>query len=365
MRRNFWGSSALICAPSVVVIAFAAVFYHTTLPDLVEMEANRVRTEYREIALELKEHPEQATLLERGRGADWAPEGRMAPGRWGMHPAVIDGYQLVWYQPDSDSPDILAATVETVPERNFFLYCTLGGLGIVLLVVGMSIVGMRYLIVYGRSRDDFMAATAHDLITPLVGLRGMIGRNDEEARHLTERLLRLVQNVQDFLKLGGRRKAPDCQPFDLRKAYAVAYQSFQEDFRDWFNGADVAVECPNDLPLAYGDELLTVQILWNLLGNSLKYAAPFGPVKVVFSVEGKFLTVSCIDEGQGMTKRERRHAFDRYYRAKTILKSGKGGFGIGLCTSREFAREMGGDLTVRANTPKGCIFTLSLPIQRD
>ena len=42
--------------------------------------------------------------------------------------------------------------------------------------------------------------------------------------------------------------------------------------------------------------------------------------------------------------------------------SGKGGFGIGLCTAREFARAMGGDLTVRPNDPKGCVFTLSLPL---
>ena len=62
-----------------------------------------------------------------------------------------------------------------------------------------------------------------------------------------------------------------------------------------------------------------------------------------------------------MTPGEMRQAFDRYYRAKTVLKSGKGGFGIGLCTAREFARAMGGDLVVEGNAPKGCVFTLSLP----
>ncbi|MBQ1428690.1 MAG: sensor histidine kinase, partial [Kiritimatiellae bacterium] len=47
--------------------------------------------------------------------------------------------------------------------------------------------------------------------------------------------------------------------------------------------------------------------------------------------------------------------------AKTVLESGKGGFGIGLCTAREFAEAMGGTLTVRANEPRGCVFTLELP----
>ena len=67
------------------------------------------------------------------------------------------------------------------------------------------------------------------------------------------------------------------------------------------------------------------------------------------------------DEGQGMTKRQMKKAFDRYYRSRTVLESGKGGFGIGLCTAKEFAVAMGGTLSVGANSPKGCVFTLELP----
>ena len=106
---------------------------------------------------------------------------------------------------------------------------------------------------------------------------------------------------------------------------------------------------------------MTLQILWNLFGNDLKYAAPYGKVAVRFAAEGQFVKVEFVDEGQGMSSRQMKKAFDRYYRAKTVLESGKGGFGIGLCTAREFARAMGGDLTVHANVPHGCVFTLSLP----
>ena len=66
-----------------------------------------------------------------------------------------------------------------------------------------------------------------------------------------------------------------------------------------------------------------------------------------------------------MTPRQMRRAFDRYYRARTALESGKGGFGIGLCTAREFARAMGGDLALRPNVPRGCVFTLTLPAAKE
>ena len=126
------------------------------------------------------------------------------------------------------------------------------------------------------------------------------------------------------------------------------------------DGADVAVTGPSDVR-ARADPTLTVQILWNLFGNDLKYAAPYGRVLVAVEVRGDVVAIAFRDEGKGMTAAEMRRAFDRYYRAKTVLVSGKGGFGIGLCIAREFARAMGGDLTVAPNRPRGCVFTLTLP----
>ncbi len=113
--------------------------------------------------------------------------------------------------------------------------------------------------------------------------------------------------------------------------------------------------------MVLADETMLMQILWNIFGNDLKYAAPYGKVAVRFRREGSRAVVEFADEGQGMTPYQMRHAFDRYYRAKTVLESGKGGFGIGLCTARDFARAMGGELSVRANDPKGCVFSLAVP----
>ncbi len=65
------------------------------------------------------------------------------------------------------------------------------------------------------------------------------------------------------------------------------------------------------------DETMTLQILWNLFGNDLKYAAPYGKVAVRFAQEDGFVRVEFVDEGQGMTPGQMKRAFDRYYRART------------------------------------------------
>ena len=193
-------------------------------------------------------------------------------------------------------------------------------------------------------------------------------------------MIRLVTNIKDFLRLGGKRPKPQRDEVNLVQCYEEAYALFREDVRDVTDGSDIPVAMGTDpteplkngtfagpVPnfVAVGDETLVVQILWNLIGNDLKYALPYGPVRVRFFREGGVVCVEFADEGQGMSKCEMARAFDRYYRAKTVLESGKGGFGIGLCTAREFARSMCGDLSVRANSPHGCIFTLSLPAAKE
>ena len=373
-------SVVALSLPTVVVVALGVFFFVDKVPEIEKAERNRVKLEYRETALAMRQNPDGAEYhVEKTLLTEWRRHmaGQMTPGRWGYVPKPVEQATLVWYD---DGVRVVSTTVPIVLEVDYRTMFLALGLVFLLVLVGMTIVGIRYFVEYIRTRDDFLAATAHDLTTPLVGMRYSIGRNDEEAKVLNERMIRLVTNIKDFLRLGGKRPKPQRDEVDLVKCYKEAYALFREDVRDVTDGSDLPVAVGTDpteplkngtfvgpVPnfVAVGDETLVVQILWNLIGNDLKYALPFGPVRVRFFRKGGFVCVEFADEGQGMSKHEMARAFDRYYRAKTVLESGKGGFGIGLCTAREFARSMGGDLSVRANSPHGCVFTLSLPAAKE
>ena len=353
-------NATLLCLPALLLVAGGFYFLREKVPELERNERERVIQQYREQARDAKEKG-------RGEPFDFAASGfkqnnrRINRESWGY------AGNIVWYFKRGVAYKLEAQPVE---ETSVVLQLYAVCIFVMSLFVVMTVIWVRYFWRFSKARDDFLSAVAHDLTTPLVGLRMMIGRNDEEARKLNERMLLIVGNLKDFLKLGGRRRAPEPKPFDVVALVQEAYRLFSADYEETEGGAvtfqtfqtSQTSQTDSLSPIfVLADETMTLQILWNLFGNDLKYAAAYGKVTVRFGTEDGFVTVSFVDEGQGMTPRQRRHAFDRYYRAKTVLQSGKGGFGIGLCTAREFARAMGGDLTVRANSPRGCVFTLRLP----
>ena len=355
--------STLICLPAVLLTGIGLFFGLSWVPRIIRNEPRRVTMLYREEAERLKAES-QSVVASRKRPVGPA-NGKIDGQPWGY--SVKDGQASVWVQSlAADGKREWRQRPADVHEMIPYAWIFYGGGGFVMLVlISLSTCAVWSFVRFMKSRDDFLSATAHDLTTPLVGLRMTIGRDAEEAKRLTERLLLIVGNIKDFLRLGGRRK-PNPKAFDIVALCREAYRLFAADYED-SDGGEVVFDCgrlQSTSVEVLADETMTLQILWNLFGNDLKYAAPYGKVSVRFGCEGGLVRVEFVDEGQGMTPHQMRRAFDRYYRAQTVLESGKGGFGIGLCTAREFARAMDGDLTVRANVPKGCVFALSLPLAK-
>ena len=347
---------AILCLPTLAVVALVIGFLVDKVPEIEKAEADRVKAEYREAALTIRQEPEKFPVV--ARVDEWKPAGKMAPGKWGFSPVRPERFTWVWYD---DGRELRADRTTYLPETDYRTLLWSFGILFLLVLVGVTAFGIRYFVGYVKSRDDFMAATAHDLTTPLVAMRHLIGRDDGEAANLNERMLRLVENIKAFMRLGGKRPRPLAESVDPVAVFRSAYALFRDDYRELFDGRDVPLEAENAGVKVLADETLLTQIVWNLLGNDLKYAAPYGAVKARIFRDGGRVVFELVDEGRGMAPREMAKAFDRYYRAKTVLESGKGGFGIGLCNAREFARAMGGELTVRANVPRGCVFVLALP----
>ena len=349
----------LICLPAVVLCGVTWLLLAERIPKTVAADKSRAARVYRKSAEALVKGEAEATFAGE-RDKAWRASGRIAKGdgtsvQWGYAP-LRPGVEFVWAGPASGPVAGLETEAQEVYDPSFVVYLSSG---LLLGLFALTAFCLRFFLRYARERDDLLAAAAHDLSTPLAGMRHLIGFDDADAMNMNERMIRIVDNIQSFMRRGGGREWPEPSAFALVDAFNEAYRLFAADFEDSPSGpvgisGDTGAE-------AFANRAAVVQILWNLLGNELKYAASHGAVRARIFRDGAEVALEIEDEGPGMTRRQMAKAFKRYYRAKAALDSGRGGFGIGLCTARESARLMGGDISVRANSPTGCVFTLRLP----
>lgn len=220
-------------------------------------------------------------------------------------------------------------------------------------------------------KTQFVANYAHELKTPLASLllraemlrEGRYSSEEKRVRALdvivTEgrRLNGMVLNLLDLIRIECRQMSFARESFDL----AEMVRSVSETMRPFFAANGLEVRAVKPL-LVRADAVRAREVLENLLSNASKYAAAEGTVEVEATCEDGWAVLRVLDRGPGLTPEQIKYVFDEYWRAEDSLTRETSGSGIGLFISREYARGMGGRLSVETRAGGGCVFTFALPL---
>lgn len=224
-----------------------------------------------------------------------------------------------------------------------------------------------------RAKSEFLASMSHELRTPLnaiggyaelmqMGLRGPITKEQEadiaRIRVSQRHLLGLINDVLDLAKIDAGHVEYRSETFNLvtvvRTAEAMVIPQFLEKAIEYaYHGCDEA--------LVFADPAKVQQIVLNLLGNTVKFVADGGSVTVSCEVDATTASVHVRDNGIGIEPAKLDMIFEPFIQADRRLNRPAEGAGLGLAISRNLARGMGGDLTVRSEVDAGSTFSLSLP----
>ncbi|MDX1696623.1 MAG: 7TM diverse intracellular signaling domain-containing protein, partial [Ketobacteraceae bacterium] len=224
-----------------------------------------------------------------------------------------------------------------------------------------------------KLKDDFLANTSHELRTPLNAIIGIAdsmldsdkGNLDEkDRRNLTlistsgYRLANLVNDILDFSKLKEKDITLSRQVIDLRKMTDTVI----ELSRPLLEGKDVALrnEIPDDLPLVSADEGRVYQILYNLIGNAIKFTQS-GTVRVAGKAESGELVISVHDTGIGIEADKYEEVFRAFEQADSSIDREFGGTGLGLAITRQLVELHGGRIWVVSEPGRGSCFSFTLP----
>jgi PAS domain S-box-containing protein len=220
-----------------------------------------------------------------------------------------------------------------------------------------------------RLRDEFLSIAAHELRTPLsavqLQLQALLERPDgmeprvrakiERACRSGERLVALVDALMDVSRISSGSFTLNPTQFDLTLAVKEVVERLREHALR--AGSVVTVRSQGVLEGCW-DRLRIEQVVTNLLGNALKYAAGT-PVDIALSGNEQEVTLTVSDEGPGIPESEWDRIFLRFERAASMRNFG--GLGLGLYVARQIVEAHGGDIRLARPSPKGAHFVIRLP----
>lgn len=124
------------------------------------------------------------------------------------------------------------------------------------------------------------------------------------------------------------------------------------------------IDCSPDVGDMQADSTKIRQMLFNLLSNASKFTEQGGiTLAVARDTDGQHVLMKISDTGIGMTREQMSRLFKAFSQADASTTSKFGGTGLGLAISRQFARMMGGDITVDSTPGVGTTFTIRMPLQ--
>ena len=239
-------------------------------------------------------------------------------------------------------------------------------------LVGLSVVGLVWQTErLAQQRSRFAASAAHELRTPLAGLRmyaemlaeglGDPAKRGDYARRIaseSERLGRVVSNVLGFARLERGLLNVRCQRGDLSAAILECMRGQRATLEA--AGVTLHMDLPSDYPEAWFDRDALCEVLQNLLDNAEKYTRGFADRTITTSLErgGRRARMVVSDHGPGIPPDQVRRLFRPFERGSD--KDGPAGLGLGLVLSRALARAMDGDLDYEPAPSGGSRFVVRL-----
>ena len=222
-----------------------------------------------------------------------------------------------------------------------------------------------------RAQQRFVADAAHQLRTPLAGLKtqselALRERDPERKQQALEHILTSAQHgtrlVNQLLALA--RNEPVELISDTFTKTNLS-QIAQECTANWVPMAlekriDLGFDGTREQQMVMGDTTSLIELLNNLIDNAIRYTPIDGQITVSIHVIGKVVVLSVEDNGLGIDPQHRERVFERFYR---VLGTGQSGSGLGLAIVAEVAKRHSADITLDSGTNGiGTRFSIRFPM---
>jgi PAS domain S-box-containing protein len=224
-----------------------------------------------------------------------------------------------------------------------------------------------------KAKSEFLASMSHELRTPLNSIIGFSellkqkGLDQKQERYIdnvitsSRFLLGLINDILDLSKVEAGKLELVIEKMSVPDTIDETVMLIKEKASK--NRVTIKKEFDPHLDLIEADKQRFKQILFNLLGNAVKFSKEDGgTIAIKVKKEGDMAEVSVSDTGIGIKEKDLERLFDKFQQLDSGITKKYGGTGLGLSISKKLIEMHGGEIIVKSKYGEGTTFIFKLPI---
>lgn len=274
----------------------------------------------------------------------------------------------------NQNPELYQQQLAAMEERRVTRtkqYYGEGSTFLLIILIGAAVVysSIRRSLRLSRQQSNFMLAVTHELKSPIAAVK--LNLQTIQKRRLTEaqqsllvercvaeanRLNDLCNNLLLASRLEGEQYQQAQEALSFSELLGETMESYESRYPERFV-THLSGDCP-----VVGDRLMLQMAITNLLENAIKYSPADALVEVVLQCKNGVAMLEIADGGVGIPDEEKNQIFEKFYRVGAENTRQTKGTGLGLYITKRIVVQHGGLVSVRANSPKGSIFEIRLPL---
>ena len=225
-------------------------------------------------------------------------------------------------------------------------------------------------------RREFVANVSHELRTPLTNIRSYAETLADNAGDIppeteknflgvilneSDRMTHIVQDLLTLSRFDSGRSELKLAPFSFGEAVRDVYRANLLEAQR--HGHAMGLELPDGLPDIMGDRERVLQVMMNVVSNSIKYTPDGGHIRISAGQQGKRVWMEVADDGIGIPKEDRGRIFERFYRVDKARSRESGGTGLGLSIAKEIVDRHQGTIELVDRPGPGLTVRITLLVE--